>query len=289
MKRTTKLIFVLYVFNLFLIGFMIGITFVKQNSIVEHSPKFKDSAIHDQSLPPLDRLKVFTIRLQNASSLTVCSLYHRWSWLVNYPKKKVLHSRTAMVSTKPTNFQRITVDQSKVVSIPITNLTNHEVALNSVIPDPAEPSRLSSNNEKIIVAPQPVSDRPDPFLTLDEKFQTKTKPPVEQKSKITGRAKITDKSQIAEKPKSDPNYKALEIPQLAQNIEKPSSKIVRTCHLRGVVIGNTPIAYVEDQNGYHKVAIGDSFAEGKIVEITANSLTIQIDSEPVVLKMEGLK
>jgi hypothetical protein len=278
----------LYVFNLFFIGLMVGMIFVKQNSMSEQSPKLKDSVINYQSLPTMERIKAFTIQLQSASNLTVYSLYHRWRYLVSYPKMQALLSKIVRVSEKPINFHRVTMDHSKV-SMLTTKITNHQLALNSAIQDTSEPSRVSSSNKRDLATPQPVGFRPDPFLTLGEKFQTKVKPLVEQKLKIAEKPKIIDKPKIEVKPKIEPNYKVEEILKIAKDNEKPSSKILRTYHLRGVVIGDVPIAYVEDQNGYHKVTIGDSFAEGNIIDITENSLTIQIDSEPVVLRMEGLK
>ena len=52
-------------------------------------------------------------------------------------------------------------------------------------------------------------------------------------------------------------------------------------------MGASPLAYFEDRYGWQKVTIGDSFAEGKIVNITVTNVTIQFGDKQVNINLEG--
>jgi hypothetical protein len=268
---------------------MIGITFVKQNSAADLRVIFADSSTNDNTLTPMERFKTFLIRLNNAKNLTIHSLCYRWSYIFNYPKIRTYLSNNESLIEEKVFDNSIASDKQKI-SMGINKIPGHELTYNLENQVTLEPKQLPSDERVMNFPPsKPVVGRSDPFLTLGEKFQTAAKPKVQANPKIKEQPKIIDKPKVELKPPLELYPKITELPKIVKEEETPSAKILRTYHLRGVVIGDTPIAYVEDQYGYHKVKIGDTWAEGKIIDITATSLTIQTDSEQVVMKMEGLK
>lgn len=272
----TRLIILLLILNLFFIGLMVGITFVKQNPnpVAEFWGMSNNLSNDNNALSTADRFTVFLIRLQNASSYTVRDIYHHCSLVVTSLKMRIADLNIASFIPKRANpvvrkkSKLITGKAISPVHEPETNFANSEAKSLKQFVD--------VDNQKVAATvPSSVNGgRNDPFLNLGKKFQIQAEPKVKSKSQL----------KIESKPATGP--KMAEVLKPAKAEEKPGAKILENFHLRGVVIGAVPIAYVEDQNGYHKFTIGDALADGKIIDINDSSLTFQIDGDQVVMKME---
>lgn len=126
---------------------------------------------------------------------------------------------------------------------------------------------------------QHIGGRPDPFLDLAS-LKAIIKPNPIIKDKPVNKDKDLITTETAKKPGSTTASKEL--------LVKKPNPVVNLC-LRGIVAGETYSAYIESQNGYQRVMIGDSIAGGKVTDITKQSVTIQMDDQSIELTAEGSK
>lgn len=275
--------------NLFFIGLLIGVVFVKQNAV--HSVLSANPMVNYQELSTPERIKFFSKELGMAFRITTHRLLNRWGNLYgrlktgtffsggNIPENRIIHG--AVVGEK----------------MPLaTKIPNKEIARNTAIHESPKENVSSAKYQPVNLAvatptPKSAGGRSDPFVDLPVKIQAKEKPKIKEMGKNLKttaalekfKTKDTGKMQTAQEPKPE------EKSQTGPENEKVGSEILKKYHLRGIVIGASSAAYFEDQNGFQKVTTGDSFAGGKIIKITVTNVTIQFGEKKVDISLEGQK
>lgn len=258
MKQLWVLSFlILWFANLFFIGLLVGRFFQSQN------PEFKNDVLRNG--PTIEDVKLFKVRITDASLRVLDRLDAKWRDLIDYTlrlPKSGLFFRIGASGRKEFAGDSASLEVGN--KYPISNI---EVNLPVEINDPVDdtPRKL-------------IDYRIDPFLEIAAlKKAAKPKPAFK-----TGPG--NDK-------RSGPVFEPKKIPETVAVPEEVTVKVnpLDKIRLRGIVIGETKTAYIENMNQYEKVTIGDMVAGGKVIDISKQSVTIQMGDQQIVLTAEGAK
>lgn len=264
MKRIwIRIIFGLWVLNLFFFGIMIG-RFYQPPPIAKGV--YQDSSVnHDKSLPLMGKVKIFTVGLTDASKRVLNRLDCKWQALIDYTRHFSGFDLIEPIAISK-NDAKV---KDEVAKAPKSAGLKKELINDDQI------SHLEANipfslNSYIEEQPQnPASGRRDPFLDIVALKNVSKPQPVDTRP-----------------------INNIEAPQGPNSGNTPEEKPPQVSplsgvRLRGIVIGKSRVAYLEDQNGYQKVTVGDKFAGGKVIGITKETVVIQIGNQLITLTKEG--
>ena len=254
------IIFGIWVLGLFFLGIMVGRSY-QFSPIAEGI--YQDSPVnHDKSQLLIEKVKPFLVGLADASDRVGHRLDSKWQTLIDDFR---YFSRTAIrrvailvkgvkvgdgVSKAPENVEQERIDDDQISHLE----ANIPFPLDSYIED-----QLQNHT----------SGRLDPFLDI-----VALKKASESQLLSTGPTN-NDEGQQEPNPDNVPEERPLQTNPLSG------------FSLRGIVIGKSRVAYIEDQNGYQKVTVGDELAGGKIIGITKETVIIQIGKQLITLTEEG--
>ena len=72
---------------------------------------------------------------------------------------------------------------------------------------------------------------------------------------------------------------------ISNSASEDASELEPVYLVRGIMLGKTATALVEENGSYRRVTVGDSFAGGQIIKITENNLILNRSGVQVVIKM----
>lgn len=253
---------ILWFANLFFFGLLIGLFFQGQNS------GFKKDLL--QKGPTIEEAKIFKVKITAASLQVLDRLDNKWRDLISYtlrlPKSGLFFQGSASDREKFAGERSAANSDSLEVGneFPASSLeVNLPVTLDNLTGD----------------TPRKIIDyRKDPFEEIEV-------------LKKAEKSKIVSKIDPRKDKRSGPIYAPKKKPEMIPSPKEVTIKVnpLDRIRLRGVVIGATKTAYIEDHNKYKKVTIGDSIAGGKVIDITKQNVIIQISDQQVVLTAEGAK
>jgi hypothetical protein len=253
---------ILWFANLFFFGLLIGQFFQGQN------PGLKKDLL--QNGPTIKEAKIFKVKITSASLQVLDRLDDKWRDLIDYTlrlPKSGLFFRKGTSDGKELVGKKITVasDGFKVGNkFPASNL---EVGLPVEIDEPIEdtPAKI-------------IDYRSDPFEEIEA-------------LKKASKSKTVSKLHPG---KDKPSGSIYAPKKKSETIPTPKEVTIKVnpldgIRLRGIVLGAAKTAYIENQNKYEVLTIGDSIAGGKVIDITKQNVIIQIGDQQVVLTVKGAK
>ncbi len=263
-----KLVITLYLINLFIIGSIIGVAFAKENPKSFRGFFLTGSTIRYPKATLDNQNRNISVGLKEAVNQTISMVSRRWMDLLEYARDFNFSNIGRFFENKR---KFISMEDLKETNLPVKTINNKlTVSVKKITPEHYVQDKQSKTKNKLV--PKLVTGRLDPFLPLRIKKTDTIKPNTEKKPISEKKPIIKESIQIEEKPKTEKiDLKA---------------KILKNFHLRGVVIGKLPTAYIEDQTGYRKVTIGEYLAEGRIINITGTGLIIQVEGEQFFLGLE---
>ncbi len=259
---------ILWFTNLFFIGMMIGQCFDGQE------PGLRDGFF--QNVTTIGKVRFLAGRFSYASKQVLYRIDDKWRDVID----NVIHQPKFSLITKSDILNEKDLDGEKGLKDLGVLGPGNEFAGKK--PSSQTEVNLPFQIDEIIEEPtqKHVGGRPDPFLDIAVLKKAEKLKPI-AKNNSEGETRTKKVTGTPEPKKTDPVIQPKEL-QVKIN---PAQKL----RLRGVVMGETQYAYIENQDGYQKVAVGDWILGGRVTDITKQSVTIQIGDQQIVLTAEGLK